>query len=113
VDHGGAAGDSTTALNLLADDVIFLENGRTENRERYRSGYMAGDIRLAQAVRRQRGEMEVKIVGDVAWAHSTSATQGQMGERQIDSQRAELMVLTREEGGWKIRAIHWSSRSRQ
>lgn len=108
-----AAGDSATALDLLTDDVVILENGRMETKDHYRSGHLAGDIRFAQAVERVRGEIDVKIDGGIAWASSTSTTQGQMGERLIDSLGAELMVLTRDRYGWRIRAIHWSSRSRQ
>ena len=32
---------------------------------------------------------------------------------EINSQGAELMVLAREDGAWKIKAIHWSSRQRR
>jgi hypothetical protein len=108
-----AVGDSTTALSLLAENVVILENGSKEDKTHYRSGHLSGDIRFAQAVPRQRSEIEVRIVGGVAWAHSTSISQGQMGERTIDSQGAELMVLVRETGVWKINAIHWSSRARR
>ena len=107
------AGDSITALGHLADDVIILESGGVENKEHYGSGHLAGDMRFAQAVPRKRGEMKVSIMGDVAWTHSTSVTQGQMGDREINSQGAELMVLAREDGTWKIKAIHWSSRRRK
>jgi len=106
-------GDSTAALGYLADDVIILESGGVENKEHYRSGHLAGDMRFAQAVPRKRGEMKVSIMGDVAWAYSTSVTQGQMGDREINSQGAELVVLVREGDAWKIKAIHWSSRKRK
>jgi len=108
-----AAGDSITALSHLADDVIILESGGTEDKSHYRSGHLAGDMRFAQAVPRQRGEITVTIAGDVAWAHATSITQGRMGEREINSQSAELMVLARAGETWKIRAVHWSSRQRR
>jgi len=108
-----AVGDSTTALSLLTENVVILENGSTEDKTHYRSGHLSGDIRFAQAVPRQRSEIEARIVGEVAWAHSTSISQGQMGERTIDSQGAELMVLVRETGVWKINAIHWSSGARR
>jgi len=107
------AGDSTTALSHLADDVIILESGGVENKEHYRSGHLAGDMRFAQAVPRKRGEIKVSFVGDVAWAHSTSVTQGRMGDNEINSRGAELVVLARENGTWKIKAIHWSSRQRK
>ena len=108
-----AAGDSTAALSHLADDVTILESGGVEDKDHYRSGHLAGDMRFAQAVRRERGDVSVEVVGDVAWAHSTSVTQGRMGDREIDSQGAELVVLGREGGAWKIKAIHWSSRQRR
>ncbi len=108
-----AAGDSTKALSLLAEDVTILESGGVEDKTHYRSGHLAGDIRFAAAVPRQRGEINVTVMGDVAWAHSTSVTQGRMGEREINSQSVELMVLAREAGAWKIKAIHWSSRARR
>ena len=108
-----AAGDSVAALSHLAPDVTILESGGVEDKESYRSGHLAADMRFAQAVPRERGEIQVKFLGDVAWAYSTSITQGQIGNREINSQGAELMVLAREDGAWKIKAIHWSSRQRR
>ena len=107
------AGDSISALSYLADDVTILESGGVENKEHYRSGHLAGDMRFAQAVPRKRGKMNVKVMGDVAWTYSTSVTQGQMGDRKINSQGAELVVLALEDGKWKIKAIHWSSRRKK
>lgn len=107
------AGDSTTALSYLADDVAILESGGIENKHHYRSGHIKGDMRFAKAVPRDRGEITVTIIGDVAWAYSSSITQGKMGEREINSQGAELVVLVKENGDWKIKAIHWSSRKRK
>ncbi len=106
-----ASGDSTAALSLLAADVTILESGNVEDKDHYRSGHLAGDMRFAQAVPRERSEITVRLVGDVAWAWSTSVTQGRMGEREINSRGAELMVLARREDAWRIVAIHWSSRS--
>jgi ketosteroid isomerase-like protein len=107
-----ASGDSTTALAYLADDVTILEGGGVENKESYRTGHLSGDMRFAQAVPRDRSEVRVGVLGDAAWAYSTSVTQGRMGEREINSRGAELVVLVREDGSWKIKAIQWSSRRR-
>jgi len=106
-----ASGDSTTALSLLAEDVTILETGGVEDKEHYRSGHLAGDMRFAQAVPRERSEITVTVSGDVAWAWSTSTTQGRMGDREVNSRGAELMVLSRAGDAWRIRAIHWSSRA--
>lgn len=108
-----AAGDSVTALSHLGDDVIILESGGVESKEHYRSGHLAGDMRFAQAVPTERGDIQVTVRGNVAWAHSTGVRQGRMGEREINSQSAELVVLVREASTWKITAIHWSSRQRR
>jgi ketosteroid isomerase-like protein len=108
-----AAGDSVAALGHLTEDVAILESGGVEDKERYRSGHLAGDMRFAAAVPRVRGALQVSVLGDVAWAYSTSITEGRMGDREINSQGAELVVLARERGAWKIKAIHWSSRARR
>jgi ketosteroid isomerase-like protein len=108
-----AAGDSTTALALLADDVTIIEGGSVETKEHYRTGHLSGDMRFAQAVPRERSDITVTIMGDVAWAWSTSVTEGMMGDREINSRGAELMVLARVDGAWMIKAVHWSSRQRR
>ncbi len=65
---------------------------------------------FAQAVPRERGPLSVMVRGDVAWATSTSRVQGTYRDREIDARGAELAVLTRHGGQWRIEAIHWSSR---
>ena len=102
-------GDSAVALSLLANDATILESGDIETRDEYRSHHLPADIEFARAVPSVRGRVRAVIQGDAAWAISTSRTQGSYSGRVIDSQGAELMVLTREGSGWKIRAIHWSS----
>ncbi len=102
-------GDTVTALSLLAIDALILESGDVETREEYRSHHLLADIQFARAVPSVRGPVRVTIRGEVAWTISTSRTQGVYRSRTIDSQGAELMAVTREPGGWKIRAIHWSS----
>lgn len=106
-----ASGDSTAALALLAADAVILESGGIETRAEYRSHHLLSDIAFARAVTSERGPIAVKTSGDAAWAASTSTTRGQYGERTINSAGAELMVLTRAPDGWRISAIHWSSRN--
>ena len=108
-----ARGDSAAALALLTEDVQILESGGREDRAEYRSHHLGADIEFARAVPGQRGEMAVRVRGDVAWATSTSVTQGTFRDRQINSAGAELMVLVRTPQGWRIAAIHWSSRNRR
>jgi len=107
------AGDTAAVLALLSDDVAILESGGAEDKAHYRSGHMNGDIAFAKAVPSVRTVTGVHVVGNAAWVTSTSVTQGESNGRQINSAGAELAVLTKEGGMWKIRAIHWSSRARR
>ncbi|GLC28156.1 DUF4198 domain-containing protein [Roseisolibacter agri] len=111
-----ASGDSAAALALLAPDVVILESGGMETREEYQGHHLPGDIAFARAVKAARGPVRVSVRGDVAWASSTSVTQGEYRGRSVNSAGAELMVLTRAAAGatgWRIAAIHWSSRARR
>ena len=107
-----ATGDSSAALSMLASDAVVLESGGVESRQEYRSHHLPADISFARAVPSTRSNLRAVVRGDVAWVTSTSATQGEFRGRKINSASAELMVLSREPDGWKIRAIHWSSRNR-
>jgi ketosteroid isomerase-like protein len=105
-----ASADSAAALALLADDAVVLESGGMETRQEYRSHHLPSDIEFARAVRRDSGPVHVVLCGDVAWASSTSTSRGEFRGRPVNSQGAELMVLVRTSAGWRIAAIHWSSR---
>ena len=109
--HALAAGDSAAALGLLAPDVIVLESGNAQTRDEYRSGHLGADMAFARAVPRERSAITVQVEGRTAWAWSTALAQGTYREREINSRSAELMVLRRTEAGWRIVAIHWSSRA--
>lgn len=108
-----ARGDSVAALALLAPDAVILESGGLESRDEYRAHHLPGDIGFARAVPSRRGPIRVTLAGDVAWAISSSETTGTFRDRAINSTGVELMVLSRTPEGWRIRAIHWSSRSRR
>jgi ketosteroid isomerase-like protein len=108
-----AAGDSLGALGMLTDDAVVLESGGLETRAEYRSRHLPADIEFARAVRSERIVRHAAVRGDVAWVSSASSTQGEFRGRTVNSVGAELMVLVRTPTGWKISAIHWSSRSRR
>lgn len=108
-----AAGDSARALAALAPDVMILESGSIETRDEYRAHHLPADIEFARALPSKRSVIRVTVQGDVAWLVSTSETQGQFNGRAVNSAGAELMVLRRTSAGWRISAIHWSSRTRR
>ena len=107
-----ARGDSTGALALLAPDAVVLESGGLESLAEYRSHHLASDIEFARSVPETRSAIRVTVHGDAAWASSTTSAKGTFRGRPVDSSGAELMVLTRLPHGWRIAAVHWSSRRR-
>lgn len=107
------SGDSAAVLSLLAPDAVILESGGVETRAEYRSHHLAGDIAFARAVKTVRAPLKVFISGTAAWTLGTSSAQGEFNGRQINSTGAETMILTKSGATWKIRSIHWSSRTRR
>jgi ketosteroid isomerase-like protein len=101
--------DSTAALNLLTPDAIILESGSSQTREEYAREHLAEDIAFVRAVPGTRSRLSIKQEGNVAWTTATTQSVGTFSGREVNSAGVELMVLTRTELGWRIRAIHWSS----
>jgi ketosteroid isomerase-like protein len=108
-----STGDSATVLRLLDPDATVLESGEVETRDEYRAHHLAADIEFARTVPSKRTVLSVVVVGDAGWIASKSESVGRMGTRSINSVGAELIVLRKRDTGWKIAAIHWSSRTRR
>lgn len=106
------AGDSTRAIALLDSAAMVLEGGDLETRSDYLRHHLPADIAFARAVRGERTVRRVTLSGDAAWIVSTSRASGTFNERPVDSEGVELVVLKRTAAGWRIAAIHWSSRRR-
>ncbi|HEY7768097.1 nuclear transport factor 2 family protein [Longimicrobium sp.] len=111
--HALEMGDSAAVLALLAPDAVILESGGVEYVPEYRGHHLPADIEFARAVQSTRTPVQIRVEGDVAWASATSVAQGQFRGRAVNSAGAELMVLARTRDGWRITAIHWSSRTRR
>jgi ketosteroid isomerase-like protein len=102
-------GDSTAALNLLTPDAIILEGGSSQTREEYAREHLAEDIAFVRAVPGTRSKLSIKQKGNVAWTTATTKFVGTFSGREVNSAGVELMVRTKTELGWRIRAVHWSS----
>ena len=74
--------------------------------------HLPEDIKFEKSVPVGYKSYRLVVQGNVAWAISTSDMKGTFEERPVNSAGVELMVLSRESGGWRIRTIHWSSRRR-
>ena len=105
-------GDGPAAMKLLAPDAMILEGGALETRAEYENHHLAADIEFAKTVPSARSDVLVKIEGNTAWLTSRSLMDGEFKGKPVKSSGAELIVLTKTQNGWQIRAIHWSSHKR-
>ncbi len=95
-----ASGDSRSALHLLADRCGDHGGRDRETREEYATYHLAADIQFAQAVRTVHSNIAINVSGEIAWVSSTSMTTGTYRGRAINSNGAELMVLSQTPAGW-------------
>ena len=108
------AGNAAEVMRLLAIDAVLLEAGGIEIRAEYEKNHLPADIEFEKAIATTRTPSRVTVAGDAAWAITTSEYKGTFQSKPVDSIGVELMVLSRESAaGWRIRAIHWSGRSRR
>ena len=108
-----SAADSARAISWLTEDVMILESGNIQTRADYLGGHLGADIKASQGSKAERTVVKVTVTGDVAVVVSRSITPATGAQGSTASEMAELVVLSRTAGGWKIRAIHWSSRRRR
>ena len=112
--HAGLrSGDAAAVMQLIADDALLFEAGGVETRAEYGKNHLPADIEFEKVVVAKRSPIRVVVNGNAAWASSTSEFSGTFQGRAVDSLGAELMVLSREPAGWRIRAVHWSGRARK
>jgi len=104
--------DSVTAISLLTEDAEILESGSVESVADYRAHHLPADIAFAKAIKSRRAPLRVSVRGDIATTTSTSVTKGTFRDRAVDTAGAELIVARRTAQGWRISAIHWSTRRR-
>ena len=96
--------------NSTAPDAVILEAGDLETRTEYAAHHLGADIAFTRAVPSQPLSTVLSYDGAVAWVATTTTARGTYRDRPVASQAAELMVLSHTAAGWRIRAIHWSSR---
>ena len=108
-----AAADSIAAVSLLADDVLIVESGHIQTRAEYLGGHLGADMKASQGPKGVRTVITVSVIGDAAYVVSKTVTPPTSTPGSTGSELAELMVLSKTSAGWKIRAVHWSSRRRR
>ena len=102
-------GDAAAAMEWLAPDALILERGSQQTRAEYEQKHLHEDMAMLKEVPMKRSGLAIEQEGTAAWATSLYRINGTFEGKAINSQGAELMVLTKTPSGWKIRAIHWSN----
>jgi len=105
-------GDTAAAMRQIAPDAVFIESGRLETRAEYEANHLPADIQFEKQVSGRRGPMQVKFEDDAAWVIATTEYDGTFDGGPVNFVSSQLAVLTRIDGDWRIRSIHWSSRRR-
>jgi len=108
-----AAGDSVKAVSLLADDLMVLEAGTIETRGDYLAHHLGADIKASAGAKGERTVLKVSVIGDAAYVVTKTVRPPTGAQGSTGSELAELMILSKTSGAWKIRAVHWSSRRRR
>ena len=103
------AGDPAKAMSMIAQDAQFVESGRVETREEYEKNHLPLDIEFEKQVSGKRAPMRIRINGDTAWVIASTEFVGAFNGRDLAFVSRQLAVLSREQEGWRIRSIHWSS----
>lgn len=107
------AGDSARAVGQLAEDAVIIEAGTIETRAQYLSGHIGADIKASGGTPGVRTVVAATVVGSVAFVTARTVTTTTTAQGASISELAELMVVAKSDGTWKIRAVHWSSRRRR
>jgi len=111
--YGGMkTGDTAAVMGLIAPDAVFLESGALETRAQYEANHLPADINFERQVTGTRAPMRVTFEDNTAWVIGTTEYMGTFDGNPVDFVSAQLMVLTRDTGDWRIRTIHWSARRR-
>jgi len=107
-------GDTKTALNLMADDVVIFESGGVErNRAEYEAHHLKSDAAFSAATTTTPISQTIASDGDFSSVMSVEFVKGTFRDRPVNSRSVETMVLRKTEGRWRIIHIHWSSASIQ
>lgn len=104
--------DRETASELLADEIRILEGSAIETKDEYLSHHFRADGKFLSAMDRTIESQKVFIKENTAWATTKSQLQGEYNDQPVNLNSLELAVFTKENGQWKISALHWSSSAR-
>ncbi len=104
------AGSLDRVGELLADDVLILENGGVEHSSReYLDGHAKHDAAFLKNARVEVKRRTARVEGDMAWVGTESELHTSKEGKPSTLLSTETMVLKKSASKWRIVHIHWSS----
>lgn len=95
---------------MLADDaLIFEEGGAERSKAEYAAKHLPADAAFSKLVPSTITRRAGSLNGSLAWVASEGRMTGIYNGKTLDQVTTETMLLRRDERGWKIVNIHWSS----
>lgn len=98
-------------------DVTIYEGGGIDNGwASYRDGHLGPELKAFENLQFAHTNRQIHLLGDgrTAYVVSQYSLKAKMGERAIDSGGLETLVVVKgDDGSWKIRHSHTSSRPRR
>ena len=96
--------------------VTIYEGGGIDNGwAAYRDGHLGPELKAFENLQFGHSNRQIQMLGErTAYVVSTYTLKAKMGQREIDSGGLETLILIRgDDGAWKIRHSHTSSRPRR
>ena len=94
-------------------DVTIYEGGGINNGwADYRDNHLGPELKAFQDLQFAHSDTKVTLLpgGEAAYATSRYTIKAKMGDRLLDSEGLETLLLVKSADGWKIRHSHTSSR---
>ena len=106
------AGNSAAVEQLLAPDLIVMESGNIErSRAEYAEHHLPADLKFMRAMKYTLQHQFGEAGADFAWVASEATLTGEYEDKPVNLVSMESLTLRKEQAGWRIVHIHWSSRS--
>jgi ketosteroid isomerase-like protein len=115
-DAAFVAKDLTRLATFYHPDVTIYEGGGINNGwADYRDRHLGPELKAFENLEFAHSATKVTVLpgGESAYATSRYTIKAKMGERMLDSEGLETLLLVRTPEGWKIRHSHTSSRPRR
>jgi uncharacterized protein YcnI len=115
-DAAFVAKDLAKLATFYHPDVTIYEGAGINNGwVDYRDRHLGLELKAFENLEFSHSETKVTLMPGGASAYATSrySIKAKMGERQLDSEGLETLMLVKTPDGWKIRHSHTSSRARQ